>query len=170
MKRQLKLLLLAVVLTSFLAFMPMDTDAAAVVPLPIDTWSDDDIKLDVIIVDAYYTDFDGDGKEDDIITVFRVVIDNDDDNSFLSKVKVDCKITTPSGDSYKFKFDEYTQNGFVATLVWLNTANEPGWYDFGISSSISKEIKVNDELTFDPPGGGDKGELPAISIDSIEHF
>ncbi len=161
MRRQWKLFLLAVVFVSFIAFMPADTLAAYY------DFRDRD-ALVVIIDEAYYADYDSDGNQDDVVTVFRIMINDIDGNNGQNLVIVSCVLELTSGVEYHFAFEEKTKVGFEATLVWYNTATELGWYDFSVKA-VYEGHEGFDRIAFDPPGKGG-GEPPVIAIARILQF
>jgi hypothetical protein len=141
--------------------MPADTEAAYYAIRNRDV-------VVVIIDEAYYTDYDNDGKEDDVVTVFTVIIDDYDGNNGQNTVEVSCLLELPSGTEFKFAFEEKTKIGFQATLVWYNTAIEVGWYELRVEASY-QAYEAFDTITFDPPGKGGS-ESPVICIAGIEQF
>ena len=152
-------MLLAFVFAAFMAFVPADAQAHM--------RNENDARLVVRIDEAYYTDYDGDGKEDDIVTVFRIFIKQEADYCF--NVEVECEIETPSGIEFEYEFEIETQYGFAATLVWLNTAIEPGWYKLEVEADAGGYVEDEDELVFDPPGKGG-GEPPVIDMAMLIQF
>jgi hypothetical protein len=135
--------------------------------------------LSVIIKQATYRDYDGDGYEDDVITTFMIYAHNNDDD-WKGKIQVSCYLESPSGSVYKFHFNDIIRllywiqiNDRIRIgrieqygLVWYNAAFEAGLYTFSISvQAVGNDAPASDyaETTFDPPGGGDPG-LPEVGF------
>jgi hypothetical protein len=127
---------------------------------------DDDERLEIVVIEATYLDYDDDGLEDDIITVFQII--TPDDEWINGRIDVSCAIQKPSGKTLAFSFDFRTRDGAEITLVWFNFADEPGWYTLYIKAAAVDNDDVGPAYikhVFDPPGG--KDPMPP-SIDVID--
>jgi hypothetical protein len=139
----------------------------------------DEGYLSIRIDEATYLDYDDDGLEDDIITIFTIDARNIDED-WNGKVHVECFLESPSGIVYNFGFKDKLSwfywswyNGKTSLgrfeqygLVWYNTAFEPGWYTFRIYvHGLGEDTPSSDyaETEFDPPGGDDPG-LPEVGF------
>lgn len=171
-KRHFKLLVL-VVFISMLFVLPDHTHAlnADITPISSVTLTDDDWEdsLRIVVDEATYMDYDEDGDEDDILTVFRIITPDDDWEG--GRIEVGCAVVKPSGEALIIHFDFRTRDGAEITIVWFNFADEPGWYTLYIKAAAHNG---DDDISpayvkhiFDPPGGGDKG-IPEIEIVTIE--
>jgi hypothetical protein len=139
--------------------------------------------LSIHIDEATYLDYDGDGYEDDIITIFTIDA-RDIDYDWSGKIHVECYLESPSGDIYSFDFKDKLNwiywcffyydgyyGGYIGRieqygLVWFNTVTEAGWYEFSISvQGFGEDAPAPDyvETKFDPPDGGDPG-LPEVGF------
>ncbi len=157
MRKQVKLLIFAVVFISMLAFMPTNVSA--------DDDDDYDGYLDVDITDAHYCDYDGDGSEDDVVTVFEVDIRKSDDWDG-GVFRLQTYLILPSGYGWVYTFYVKAEGDFQITMIWYNCAIESGWYTFYVfADALGSEAPRSgyDSIVFDPPGGGDP-DMPEISI------
>lgn len=147
----------------------------ALLPNQVSAYDDhDNGELLIRIDEATYLDYDEDGFEDDVITIFTVDA-RDIDFSWFGKIEVNCYLESPSGIVYRFDFKDklswfywiWTSNSMYIGrieqygLVWYNSAFEAGWYTFKISVEGLGDDEPSSgyaETEFDPPGGDDPGE------------
>jgi hypothetical protein len=130
--------------------------------------------LSISINHAIYLDYDGDGYEDDVITIFTIHA-RDINIKWNGMIGVDCNLKLPSGIIYNFHFND--KLGFIYwyssyndvnigrieqyALIWHNAACEAGLYTFSVSANgIGYDNPASDyaETQFDPPGGTDPGQ------------
>ena len=164
-KRHVKLLVIAVFI-SMLVVLPDQVNAAYF----WDDGDDWDGSLEIVVIEATYMDYDDDGNEDDILTVFRIL--TPDDEWEYGKIEVSCAIAKPSGESLAFQFDLRTGEGAEITLVWYNFADEPGWYTLYIQAEPMRNDDIGPAYIvhdFDPPGDKDIG-IPEVAIHSIKEL
>jgi len=174
-KRHVKLLLLAVFISILIA-LPNQVSAHETSFTPVtlrdDYWNE---QLEIEVVEATYLDYDDDGQDDDILTVFRILVPEDWESG---EIYVRCVLEKPSGDSLFINFDFRTKRGAEITLVWFNSADESGWYTLFIEAEVTQSnLEDNNnrvgpayiEHEFDPPGGSDK-HPPLIAIIAIEEL
>ena len=162
MQRGVKILLVAVFFVSMLAassnLAALQTQDMSPDITNVMSW-DDDLKLVVIIDQAYYDDYDEDEVEDDVVTSFRVLITDEynyvlgGDYDFILILNISTELTLPSGQSYNFDFQITTSNGVGITLGWVNYVTESGWYEFSVDAvCINSYITPDrDSVEFDPP-------------------
>lgn len=120
-------------------------------------------SLEVKIIDAWYEDADGDGKENDVIVMLEFDVEDEQDN----KIKYDIELELPSGLLYTYSVViESPTSYFVTRNVFWNHATENGWYTTSVTAYINskKATADSDELIFDPPGG-DTGDPIAFSAE-----
>jgi len=172
-KRHVKLLILAVFI-SMLVVLPDQVNALAVdyTPVTLDKKVDDDREesLRIVVDEATYMDYDEDGSKDDILTIFRIITPDDEWEG--GKIEVGCAVVKPSGESLAINFEFKTEEGAEITIVWLNFADEPGWYTLYVKAGATRDVDVGPAYIvheFDPPGGHDQGppEIQIISIDRL---
>lgn len=147
---------------SFLMQQPLNVSSAS---------TDNAVDIDLIILDAYYGDFDGDRLFDDVRILLKIDIQFAyylDDESINAILKID--IFLPSGLKYKgvLKFStEYEGNDIFVLITALNTATESGWYETEIDSIITFDKNTytpSDDFIFDPPTDGGSGSDPLFSL------
>jgi hypothetical protein len=135
------------------------------------TFGNDYIDVTITIKDAYYTDADGDGVEDDIISHFEIkskIFDEDDDNSV--DLHLIFNLILPSGFKYEYKFSVAIFEGTQKYMItYYHHATETGWYTETISGIVRlngfKTIRGAVSLTFDPPEGDPGHEPLAILVE-----
>ena len=123
--------------------------------------ADSDMTVMIDITNAYYTALDEDGKEDDIVANFDMVVTKNGRKLPNERLKFDLyvELVLPSGISHLFGFRVTCKRGVSVSPViqMYNLATEPGWYtiiltcvlfDRGYITGIGTE-----SLEFDPPGG-----------------
>lgn len=122
-----------------------------------------DVTLTINIYDAFYGDLDNDGVEDDAEADFTILIDRDNGNQQITFYLI-IVLVLPSGRYFDFFFSITTvETTLDATMLFINQALEPGWYDVHIGCILyGEELGFGIEsYTFDPPGEG-SGTDPAI--------
>ncbi|MCG3218035.1 MAG: hypothetical protein KAR35_03470 [Candidatus Heimdallarchaeota archaeon] len=125
-----------------------------------------DVSLTMNIYDAFYGDLDNDGVEDDAQANFTINIVKENGNQPVTFDLI-IVLVLPSGRYFCYYYRINTAETEIdATMVFINQALEPGWYDVYIVCILyGEEIGFGIECyTFDPPGddtGTDppKGEL-----------
>ncbi len=145
----------------------------AALPGQVSAESDDDECISIVVIKADYLDYDNDGYEDDIITIFKVIPPANNDWK-KGRINIECKVEKPSGDSLSIEFEVYTNNGVEITIVWFDWADESGYYILYIEAGASDDeydwVESADvEHVFDPPGGSDPGP-PVIAIMYIDEL
>ncbi len=123
---------------------------------------------DVNILDAYYTDTDGDGREDDVES--HIVIDFDGvPYGWLYEYTFYAFLTLPSGQWYGYQIDVITNMLSVDfELVFLNHATESGDYLLEIllvhTFSGYWVEQIYTQLIFDPPVEGQGDAPPSFNV------
>ena len=164
MQKRRKILIASFLFITFLAILPDLVSAEYL-------WNgnyDDDECLEIYVLRAEYLDYDKDGKDDDIITVFEVITP-DDEWEGKGVLYISCAIVKPSGASISTTFEARTREGIEITIVWFSWADEPGDYTFYVRAegiSDGDRFLGYTEHVFDPPGGKDD-DMPHIMIMSI---
>ena len=152
MKNKLRVLILAVVFVSVLSMMPGQVSACG-------------DFLEVKVKYAGYLDLDNDGSQDDILTVYKLEIE--DTITRNDKIIIVSDLVLPSGHIYSHEMliDE-AHNEWIIVIGWFNCATESGWYTIQVSAWIDGHEHLTlsyDELAFDPPDD-DVGGPPLIVI------
>lgn len=107
------------------------------------------------ISDAYYTDLDQDGLQDDVRLLILLELVN---NKMYTNVDLYVGLKLPSGTEYwflaEFVLVKYTTYGYVQLeFDLLNTATETGWYEANtVGFAGNEQFSYMDSLVFDPPG------------------
>ena len=137
------------------------------------TISNKRLQIILTIQDAFYTDADKDGSDDDIISYFSISVSTIDEDFKKKnkgvKIKIKVKIIFPSKNHEKHSFSLRLRDGTVNyQLTLLNHALESGWYDLliTIKANQGRNIKGTAMLSFDPPGTG--GGDPIAKMDSVD--
>jgi hypothetical protein len=125
-----------------------------------------DTPLEAVIYDAYYTDLDIDGYEDDIAIFVSFTINS----GVKLRATFLLEIELPSGMTYSFLLEAWfypSETPIRAKISTLNTATESGWYTAtmkGIVRGIpTGAFLTESSLIFDPPTGAGSGN-PTASI------
>ncbi len=136
---------------------------------------DDDECISIVVVTAEYLDYDNDGYEDDIITIFKVIPPDSTDWK-KGTIEIECSVEKPSGESISVEFSVDTRYGVEITIVWFSWADELGDYILDIEAEVPDDCEDYDwvesaevEYIFDPPGGSVPGQ-PEIEIMSIDEM
>jgi len=166
MQKRQKIMVIGFLFIALIAALPGQVSADS-------DFDDDDECISIVVITAEYLDYDNDGYEDDIITIFKVIPPDDDWEK--GRIDIDCCVEKPSGKSISAEFSVYTRNGVEITIVWFDWADEPGDYILVIKAEAS-DYDDDDEVgpgyiahVFDPPGGSDPGP-PVIAIMSIDEL
>lgn len=104
------------------------------------------------VLDAYYTDSDYDGYQDDVISYVGIDIYW---GYYGMLVDVYVGLTLPSGAEqwYLVSVRAYSTY-FVLKLNFLNSATESGWYTVHAAAfAMNDDYSTMHSYTFDPPGG-----------------
>ncbi len=116
----------------------------------------------VSIFDAYYTDLDGDGYEDDIKLLIEFSFPT------VEPVRIDLNIwiELPSGLTFNFRVSVWrAPNDSILNIDCIDMAIESGWYTVYLVTSVmgsgGGKYYITDSLMFDPPSEGGNG-LPAV--------
>ncbi|MHA1910297.1 MAG: hypothetical protein ACTSYA_01260 [Candidatus Kariarchaeaceae archaeon] len=107
----------------------------------------------MIILDAYYTDAEGDLKEDDVVGLFQMTFD-DVRNTYTAEFKV--VLALPSGFEYVYYYNINSDfKSFILEFIFYNHATEAGDYTFTctLTQKNGGRITSTTSYTFDPPGG-----------------
>jgi len=149
------------------------------------TVNNQNLKIDVHITNGYYTDAQGDGLQNDVITEFTMnltasttVYDalQNASNSFAMTLQ----ITEPSGLNFTYAYNQSLIFQLVTNTTALlsqslslhikvyfwDHAIESGDYIFTVSISLAGSQNLNNsaDLVFDPPGGtGGSPPTPTIT-------
>ncbi len=140
MKKRLKFALLITIMstTSILGMLPQQTNAAP--------------SISVTIIDAYYTDADGGGVQNDVVVVTEFTIDG----LLVNGLRYVIRITLPSGTTFTGIVFVITNMAQLSTTNYFyNTALESGWYEAFVYVDLNGNPYVSDtdHMVFDPPGG-----------------
>ncbi len=166
MQKQYRILVIGFLLVILIAGLPSQVSA--------DSDDDDDECISIVVITAEYLDYDNDGYEDDIITIFKVITPDDDWEK--GRIDIDCCVEKPSGKSISTEFSVYTRNGVEIMIVWFDWADESGDYILIIKAEAS-DYDDDDEIgpgyiahVFDPPGGTVPGqpEIAKMYIDEMK--
>jgi hypothetical protein len=151
------------VFISILVVLPDQVNAAYL-------WEGDDDwdeTLEIVVIEATYMDYDNDKQEDDILTIFQIIVPDEWEKG---EIDVSCAVEKPSGMILATSFTVKTKGSVEITIVWINYADEAGWYTLYVKADV-KKANIDDvgpayiEHEFDPPGW-DKGP-PEIELVSI---
>lgn len=109
----------------------------------------------IVVNDASYGDFDGDGLEDDCYIVFDLVVPEKKGTIW---VDIYLDLVLPSGFTHSAYFLVKVGVTVVPTLIIhaYDTAIEPGWYDaqlLAIATGFQPAYSYTSYI-FDPPGIG----------------
>ena len=107
----------------------------------------------LIILDAYYTDAEGDLNEDDVIGLFQITFD-DIRNTYTAEFKV--VLILPSGFEYVYYYNINSMiKSFTVEFTFYNHATEAGDYTFKctLTQKNGGRLTSTASYTFDPPGG-----------------
>lgn len=141
------------------------------------TVSNDDISLQLTINDAFYTDYEGDGLENDVIADYELNVTLYKDLHNEYKYTFHVLMVLPSGAYYEYAFDRTLQAtdlildtviSFNFRLVMWDHATESGWYNLTSGIEIYQWGHEYDDMTitFDPPEDGGTGDtLPPPSLE-----
>jgi hypothetical protein len=147
----------------------------AALPGQVSAENDDYDSILIQVIRADYLDYDNDGYEDDIITIFKVIPPASTDWK-KGTIEIECSVEKPSGESISAEFSVDTRNGVEITIVWFGWADELGDYILDIEVEVPDDCEDYDwvesaevEYIFDPPGGSVPGQ-PEIEIMSIDEM
>jgi len=119
----------------------------------------------VTILNAYYTDWDLDGEEDDVVADVEFSFKYQSDQGYDIRLTID--LILPSGFDFNHKIQEFFDKQYCKVeIIMLNHAIEPGWYDLYIEffTKVDGTQRGVTYLLFDPPGGGQRGGDPLLFI------
>lgn len=116
------------------------------------------------IVEAYYTDLDADGYEDDI----KLLVDCRFTDTDPTRVDLNIWIELPSGLTYNVRVSIYnTPNEFLLNIDCFDMAIESGWYTVTLIASVmgsgDGKLYITDEIVFDPPLPAGPGLPPSVN-------
>ncbi|MHA1406583.1 MAG: hypothetical protein ACTSSG_04285 [Candidatus Heimdallarchaeaceae archaeon] len=124
------------------------------------------VTLELVIEDAFYTSLDSNNIQDDILSYFSLDIDCKDDKKYVY-FSLQIELTLPSGTSYSYLYNlKVFPGNYAATLILYNHATEKGnylleitcvLYDYYITSGTERFI-------FDPPGENEGSDPPFASL------
>ncbi|MCE7735334.1 MAG: hypothetical protein GPJ54_10685 [Candidatus Heimdallarchaeota archaeon] len=141
----------------------------------------DDSDFSVKFLNAWYTDLEGDGFEDDIVLKIKIKyedIEIDDDNNGVDRIKgkttvknnnkqlkLKIELVLPSG----FSFLHYVEKSInseevILDILLYNHAVESGWYwgHITIVDNYHNPLSKKDSIFFDPPGGRSGGTVRVL--------
>ncbi len=136
----------------------------------ISTSSASDRTVWTTIKEAYYSDLDGDGLNDDVFLGVQVDFLNFGKSDFINGIHYSVLIglVLPSGTEFWYQMED-TDNRSTLYLSFhlLNHAIENGWYKSYAAGSY-REMRqdkpiVAHYVVFDPPGG-QNGGIPTIDV------
>lgn len=132
----------------FLMFAPSGTQADS---------TDDNSQL-VNVIEGNYGDYDGDGYEDDVISIFEI------NNILGCQATIEgiiyIELILPSGfiHNYTINLHDTLYTKWTITIEWYNAASESGWYEINVEldswaifSQGITDLKGEGSLIFDPP-------------------
>lgn len=119
-------------------------------------------EIEVSYRDAYYSDYEGDGNEDDVTIRLTIEIFDSAINTYYG-VNFDLYIglELPSGTEYWYliEFSYWHTNEFPFSVYLLNHATESGWYKATTIGYIEgKDYYYENVIIFDPPGASKPGD------------
>ncbi len=125
--------------------------------------TNDQVTIKVQILDAYYTDADGDGNEDDVIAYFDLSFEG----NARYNIDVYPSLTLPSGSEYTYAYVINTRLSIVhCTMYFYNHALESGDYIFSVQvvSYIGGVVSGTASYVFDPPGGSGDADPAGVLV------
>ncbi len=114
---------------------------------------DENTYVQFYIVDAYYTDAEGDGLENDVISDFfmRIITAYSSIHLLIS-----IYLELPSTTSYTYDYTFRLGTGdYDLRMYFYNHATESGWYIVTITVTVMSKFQLMsgyESLVFDPPG------------------
>ena len=118
----------------------------------------------ILILDAYYTDAQGDLNEDDVVGLFRISFD-DFRNTYTAEFKV--VLALPSGFEYIYYYNINSGiKTFTLEFIFYNHATEAGDYTFSctLTQRNGGRVTSTTSYTFDPPGGDPDDPFVGITL------
>ena len=123
--------------------------------------ADSEMTVMIDITNAFYTALDDDGREDDIIANFDMIVQKNERMLPNERLKFDLyvELILPSGISHLFGFRVTCKKCVsVSPVIHLhNLATEPGWYTIVLTCVLFDRGYITgigaESLEFDPPGG-----------------
>lgn len=112
-----------------------------------------DSQLTITITDAFYTDLEQSGVENDVVSHFTLELTNEEE---IQRFFLYITLRLPSGTEYSYWYYISTNQSLEATMNFYNHATESGWYDLKILGILlDRPISCGlESYTFDPPGSG----------------
>lgn len=114
-------------------------------------------SLALHITDAYYTAYESDGIEDDVVVLFTIDLDSQGRTQF----DIHLTLTLPSSFEVTYSyFINTVLNHLDATMIFYDYATELGWYNINIAVQLYSGGLSSASLNhiFDPPGGTEGGD------------
>ncbi|MHA2370323.1 MAG: hypothetical protein ACXADX_16030 [Candidatus Hodarchaeales archaeon] len=113
------------------------------------------LPVKIIFADAYYTELDGDGFEDDVVTELQCEM-----KELIPVFYIYIDVELPSGTTHGIWLPinpDCTE--FKLRVEFHDIATEPGWYTARVFAAIpwdndSLVFYLCDTIEFDPPGKG----------------
>lgn len=121
-----------------------------------------EMTIKIVVREAYYSDLDSDGFEDDVYIRTELLLEGANRYNFDYWLT----LTLPSGVQFIFGWGINTRLNFLNIgNNLMNTALEPGWYDLHVEVIMKTGgiSYTNTMHTFDPPGSGDTNVPPAYA-------
>lgn len=120
------------------------------------------------IMEAYYSDLDGDGLSDDVFLGVQVDFLNFGESDFENGIEYTVLIglVLPSGRDFWYQMTDMDSRATVyLSFHLLNHAVENGWYE-SYAAGAHKEMRLDKPVLahyviFDPPGG-QNGGIPTV--------
>ncbi|RLI47949.1 MAG: hypothetical protein DRO73_10615 [Candidatus Thorarchaeota archaeon] len=123
--------------------------------------SNDQVTVSVKILDAYYTDADDDGYEDDVVALFDIYLDG----AVRYNIDIYPELVLPSGESFLYGYTINTRLSTLhCTMYFLHHATETGNYTFSVDVvSYTGGVATGQvNYVFDPPGGSGDADPCAV--------
>ncbi len=110
------------------------------------------VSVTLSIVEAFYTDADGDGYEDDVVGYFDIFLGGRQRYT----MDISPALTLPSGESYTYLYTVNTRLSTLhCTMYFYDHALESGNYTFSVDIVLytGGVAAGQTHYSFDPPGG-----------------
>jgi len=107
--------------------------------------------LELKIEDAYYLDYDGDNRQDDICGLFTIQVQTPSTTS----VELEIGLILPSSTVYQYDYLlKLRTDDYNCIIIFYDHAIESGYYTLTITARIYDKTMASgtETLTFDPPG------------------
>ena len=153
-----KILVVTIIL---LLFAPGIYDAQAMT-FPKLNMKDRNVELTTLITEAYYTDLDNDGYQDDIFAIVLI----ETEGVIFANLDYYVQMELPSGTVYSYHVRITTNNEtLILSNYFWNHAYESGNYSLTVTVVLrnARRMTSSTTLVFDPPGSSQGGE-PSFDV------